>query len=116
MNKRSTKAEVRFNLSQASWMPDEVKEAFKKVNASYIVTGDTVVVTCQKHRTQPENERSCLNRLQEAVDDACLSASGLPTRSERQQSRIQRSKAKLRSRALKKVQTVVDKTLSDLAL
>lgn len=60
-------------------------------------------VTCQKYRTQTENEKSCFNMMQRYVDDACFAAAGLPTREERKQTRIQRSKAKLRSRALKKL-------------
>ena len=89
-------------------MPEEVKEAFRRLHTTYIVSQDTFVVTSQKHRTQPENERSCLHKLQECVDDACLSAAGLPTRGERKQSRIQKSKAKLRSRALKKVREAAE--------
>ena len=108
VNKRSTKAEVRFSLVKAVWLPDEVKDAFRQLHASYIVSQDTVILTCQKHRTQPENERSCLKRLQEFVDDACLSASGLATRDERKTSRIQKSKAKARSRALKKVKSAAE--------
>lgn len=95
-------------MSKALWMPDEVKDAFRRLNATYIVSQDTVVVTSQKHRTQPENERSCIHKLQECVNEACLLAAGLPTRSDVKQSRIQKAKAKSRSRALKKVKTVIE--------
>lgn len=41
--------------------------------------------------------------MQELVDDASFVLAGLPTRGDRRQARLQRSKAKNRSRALKKV-------------
>lgn len=99
---------MRFSLNKALWMPDEVKDAFRCLNATYIVSQDTVVLTSQKHRTQPENERSCLRKLQECVNEACLLAAGLPTRSDAKQSRIQKAKAKSRSRALKKAKAAVE--------
>lgn len=111
VNKRSTKAELRFNVENAQWMPNEVKSIFRTLHASRINAQDVVVVSCQKYRTQPENERSCLHRIQEFVDDACFALAGIPTRTERHHRRIRRSKAKNRSRALKKLVKVDDDDL-----
>jgi peptidyl-tRNA hydrolase ICT1 len=108
VNKRSTKAELRFNVNQAHWMPAELRVKFTEIHANRINNEGFVVISCQKYRTQPENERNCLHRIQEYVDDASFALVGVPSRSERRHTRIQRSKARNRSRALKKVQAAVE--------
>lgn len=103
VNKRSTKAEIRFNLFTASWLSDEAKAKFQEIHPTRINKDGFVIVSCQRYRTQPENERSCLHLIQGFVDDVSFQLAGLPTRGERRQARAQKSKAKNRSRALKKI-------------
>jgi protein subunit release factor B len=110
VNKRSTKAELRFSIQKAEWLPKEVQVEFTRLHGNRINSEGEIIVSCQKYRTQSENEKSCLHLLQEFVDDACFAAAGLPTRDERRQSKIQRAKAKLRSRAIKKVKTATIQT------
>jgi len=112
VNKRSTKAEIRFNVQKALWMPSEIREIFQQRHASHINNEGFVVVSCQKYRTQPENERNCIHKIQEYVDDACFVFAGMPTRGERKEARIQRSKSKLRSRAILKVKSLAEKQQS----
>lgn len=108
VNKRSTKAEIRFNVENAQWLPNELKPIFIDLHAKRINAQGSIVVSCQKYRTQPENERSCLHRVQEFVDDASFVHAGLPTRGDRRQARLQKSKAKNRARALKKSMIAID--------
>uniref|UniRef100_A0A0N5ASK9 Large ribosomal subunit protein mL62 n=1 Tax=Syphacia muris TaxID=451379 RepID=A0A0N5ASK9_9BILA len=63
VNKTSTKCEVRFQLSGASWISDELREAFKVNYSRYIAEDGTVVIRSDKTRNQHENFKDCLQKL-----------------------------------------------------
>ncbi len=70
MNKVSTKADVRFNIGEASWLPGEVKERFRAMWTNRINHMDEVSVQSEKYRTQPENLKDAMDKLQQMVDKA----------------------------------------------
>eukprot|EP00656_Telonema_subtile_P032104 TRINITY_DN35188_c0_g1_i1.p2 TRINITY_DN35188_c0_g1~~TRINITY_DN35188_c0_g1_i1.p2 ORF type:complete len:167 (+),score=39.04 TRINITY_DN35188_c0_g1_i1:139-639(+) len=72
VNKLSTKAEARFIVHQASWMPDEVRERLAAQNENRVNNAGELVVTSDETRSQSRNLKLCIARLQEMVDLACV--------------------------------------------
>jgi hypothetical protein len=72
VNKVNTKAEIRFSVRGADWLPDEVKERFRVQRAGDINKDDECVVTSSVHRTQHKNIEEAFNKLQRYVDAACI--------------------------------------------
>lgn len=52
MNKVNTKADIRFKLSEANWIPLEVKQKLRAKYANKINSDDELVITSQKYGTQ----------------------------------------------------------------
>jgi hypothetical protein len=50
VNKLNTKAEVRFHVLNAEWMPDEVKQRLYEQQANRINNMGELLVTSQEHR------------------------------------------------------------------
>lgn len=50
VNKLNTKAEVRFHVLNAEWMPDEVKQRLFEQQANRINNVGELLVTSQEHR------------------------------------------------------------------
>ena len=50
VNKLNTKAEVRFHVLNAEWMPDEVKRRLAEQQANRINNLGELLVTSQEHR------------------------------------------------------------------
>ena len=50
VNKLNTKAEVRFHVLNADWMPDEVKQRLSEQQVNRINNMGELLVTSQEHR------------------------------------------------------------------
>lgn len=50
VNKLNTKAEVRFHVLNATWMPDEVKQRLFEQQANRINNSGELLVTSQENR------------------------------------------------------------------
>jgi peptidyl-tRNA hydrolase ICT1 len=50
VNKLSTKAEIRFNVDEADWLPDDVKKRLKMYQSNKISKEGELVLTSQEHR------------------------------------------------------------------
>lgn len=72
VNKVNTKAELRFNVKSADWIPSEVKLRLKDFQANKINSDGELIVTCQEQRTQIQNKKICLEKLQEMLFEAYL--------------------------------------------
>jgi protein subunit release factor B len=70
VNKVSTKAEVRFVLAAATWMPEEVRGRFAELYPGHINSEGEVYVTSQKHRTQESNLEDAMDKLGHMVRKA----------------------------------------------
>lgn len=82
MNKVNTKAEVRFNVYLATWLPESenvsralsnrnVKERFLTLEKNNINGRGEFVITSSEERFQDKNRAIALRKLQEKVDQAC---------------------------------------------
>ncbi len=63
VNKVNTKVEVRFNLSEADWLENDVKERLRTQLASRITRNGDVVFTSQEHRTQLLNRATAIAKV-----------------------------------------------------
>eukprot|EP00197_Chlamydomonas_leiostraca_P013256 CAMPEP_0202884726 /NCGR_PEP_ID=MMETSP1391-20130828/41298_1 /ASSEMBLY_ACC=CAM_ASM_000867 /TAXON_ID=1034604 /ORGANISM="Chlamydomonas leiostraca, Strain SAG 11-49" /LENGTH=191 /DNA_ID=CAMNT_0049567953 /DNA_START=29 /DNA_END=604 /DNA_ORIENTATION=- len=74
VNKVSTKVDMRFDMSKANWIPEEIKEAIRTAEKNRFNKEGVLVVTSQRHRKQMQNFDDCLTKLQEIIDagvEAC---------------------------------------------
>lgn len=106
MNKRNTKVVIRFKLANANWMSDQIKKIFEERNRMYIHENGYFQISSQKYRTQEENRKSCLRRLQKLVDDAVRQANGEIPKEDLKILKKKKSKQKLHKRAVKKVEAL----------
>jgi peptidyl-tRNA hydrolase ICT1 len=104
VNKRSTKAEIRFNVDSADWIPDPMKPILKTKYATYLNKDNELIVSADKHRTQEENTKNCFNKLQAYINEAHANMHGLPGKKEIKIERIIKRKKKQHKRAKTKLE------------
>merc|ERR1711871_982191 len=71
-NKLNTKAEVRFNVQEADWLPDDVKMRLKEYQHKIINSSGELIVSSQEHRTQKQNKLECIEKIRELVAEAYI--------------------------------------------
>jgi ribosome-associated protein len=71
VNKVSTAIHLRFNIG-ASSLPDCYKEQLLKLNDRRITQEGVVVIKAQEHRSQEQNRKEALKRLQELIKSAVV--------------------------------------------
>lgn len=71
VNKRDTKAEVRWHVGNSSVLTAEEKAMVRKVLAHKMV-GEEIQLQCQDLRTQLQNKSICIKRIHELVWDAII--------------------------------------------
>jgi peptidyl-tRNA hydrolase ICT1 len=87
VNKLNTKAEVRFKIGEADWIPFDVRQRLRIYQANKISNDDEIIVTSQEHRfliylyvialfttyrTQSGNKKDCIEKLQEMIAEAYI--------------------------------------------
>lgn len=90
VNKVNTKAEIRFVVEDADWIPSEVRKRLMEYQMNKINSNGELVVSSQQHRwfldlfsatmllifvtcrTQSQNKEDCVKKLQEMLADAYL--------------------------------------------
>jgi len=70
VNKVNTKAELRFNVNEAAWLPPGAKERLKQQHSGRITKSGEFVITSVVHRTQADNIKECMKRLEMYVQQA----------------------------------------------
>lgn len=74
VNKVSTKVDMRWDVSAADWVPEEVKEALRRAEKNRFTKesggGAVLVVSASRHRTQRANLDDALEKLQAMLDAA----------------------------------------------
>ena len=70
VNKLNTKAEIRFNLTTADWIPEEVKQRLREAQGNKISKNGEIIISSQEHRTQAKNKEDCITKLQEMLAEA----------------------------------------------
>ena len=72
VNKLSTKAEVRFKLADAAWLPADARERLAAMWPSHVTSDGEVFVSSQKHRTQEANLTEAMEKLEAMVMKAAV--------------------------------------------
>ena len=72
VNKVSTKAEVRFRLDDAYWMPPDVRQRLAAQQRKRVSKSGWIVLQSDATRSQRCNLQDCISRLQTMVDQAAV--------------------------------------------
>ncbi len=67
VNKVNTKVELRFHLDSAKWIPDEVRQRLKSNESNRINNEGFMTVTSQEFRTQAQNRKDALKKLEDIL-------------------------------------------------
>ena len=70
VNKLNTKAEIRFHVNSADWLPVAVRSRLQQYQSNKISKDGELIITSQEHRTQAKNKDDCLDKLKEMIAEA----------------------------------------------
>ncbi|XP_043085974.1 peptidyl-tRNA hydrolase ICT1, mitochondrial isoform X2 [Puntigrus tetrazona] len=70
VNKVSTKAEVRFHVQTAEWIPEEVRQEILLKNKTRVNKAGELIVTSEISRSQHRNLEDCLQKISEMITEA----------------------------------------------
>ncbi|XP_073684785.1 large ribosomal subunit protein mL62 [Garra rufa] len=70
VNKVSTKAEVRFHVQTAEWIPEEVRREILLKNKTRVNKAGELIVTSEISRSQHRNLEDCLQKISEMIAEA----------------------------------------------
>lgn len=72
VNKVNTKVEIRFHVASCSWISEEVKKQLFELYPNKINNDGYFLLTSQEHRTQDQNKKEAIKKLQEIIDIASI--------------------------------------------
>ncbi|KAG0498830.1 hypothetical protein HPP92_003521 [Vanilla planifolia] len=87
VNKVNTKVDMRFNVKNAHWLGERIRERILQMEKNRINKDGELVISSTKTRTQKRNIEDALDKLQEIIDAAAYVP---PPPSEEQKKRIQK--------------------------
>ncbi|XP_041072584.1 peptidyl-tRNA hydrolase ICT1, mitochondrial [Carcharodon carcharias] len=67
VNKVNTKAEVRFHVATADWLPEDVRSAITAKHQNRINRAGQLIVTSEASRYQMRNLANCLQKIRDIV-------------------------------------------------
>ncbi|XP_023646449.1 large ribosomal subunit protein mL62 [Paramormyrops kingsleyae] len=70
VNKVNTKAEIRFHVQTADWIPDDVRNKIIIQNKNRINKVGELLVTSEASRSQQQNLNDCLQKIQDIIAEA----------------------------------------------
>uniref|UniRef100_UPI0037E7FCB7 large ribosomal subunit protein mL62 n=1 Tax=Semicossyphus pulcher TaxID=241346 RepID=UPI0037E7FCB7 len=70
VNKVSTKAEIRFHLLTAEWIPEDVRRKIFEKNKNHINKAGELLVTSELSRSQQRNLADCIQKISAIIADA----------------------------------------------
>uniref|UniRef100_A0A3Q1HIM6 Large ribosomal subunit protein mL62 n=2 Tax=Anabas testudineus TaxID=64144 RepID=A0A3Q1HIM6_ANATE len=70
VNKVSTKAEVRFHVQTADWIPEDVRQKVFEKNKKRINKAGELLVTSELSRSQQRNLSDCLQKISAIIAEA----------------------------------------------
>ncbi|NXI40067.1 ICT1 hydrolase, partial [Galbula dea] len=70
VNKANTKAEVRFHLASADWIPEAVRQNMASMHRNKINRAGELVVNSEESRYQMRNLAICLEKIRTMVKEA----------------------------------------------
>ncbi|XP_039031971.1 peptidyl-tRNA hydrolase ICT1, mitochondrial-like [Hibiscus syriacus] len=106
VNKVNTKVDMRFNVKQAYWLSDRIRERIMQLEKNRINKDGEIVVSSTKTRTQKGNIDDALAKLQAIIDAAAYVP---PPPSEEQKKKIAKMAAIGEKKRLKSKKVLSDK-------
>ncbi|KAK7330686.1 hypothetical protein VNO77_24884 [Canavalia gladiata] len=106
VNKVNTKVDMRFNVKNAYWLSDRVREKIMQMEKNRINKDGELVISSTKTRTQKGNIDDALAKLQEIIDAASYVP---PPPSEEQKKKIAKMAAIGEQKRLKSKKVLSDK-------
>uniref|UniRef100_A0A3Q0SPZ4 Large ribosomal subunit protein mL62 n=1 Tax=Amphilophus citrinellus TaxID=61819 RepID=A0A3Q0SPZ4_AMPCI len=70
VNKVSTKAEVRFHVQTAEWIPEDVRKKILEKNKNRITKAGELLVTSELSRSQQRNLSDCIQKISTIIAEA----------------------------------------------
>jgi ribosome-associated protein len=102
VNKVETKAEVRFVVSEADWIPEHVREKLVERYANRITAGGELVVTSSRNRTRAQNLEDCFEKLESMLAAAARRERPRVPTAPTRGSQVRRKETKRRKSVLKR--------------
>ena len=72
VNKLNTKVELRFHIASCDWVSEETKKQLFELYPNKINNEGYFVLTSQEHRTQDQNKKEAIKKLQNIIDIASI--------------------------------------------
>ena len=72
VNKTSTKAILRWSVSETTALPESVHARFVRQQANRITKDGDLLLTSERYRDQERNKQDCLEKLRNLVQMACI--------------------------------------------
>jgi ribosome-associated protein len=70
VNKVETKAEIRFRLDEADWIPEDLRRRLRFVAAARINKDGELVISSSRFRSQARNLDDCFRKLRSELEEA----------------------------------------------
>lgn len=70
VNKVNTKVDLRFHVDTAHWIPHEVRQRLKSNESNRISSEGYMTFSCQEHRTQLNNRKESIKKLQDIIKNS----------------------------------------------
>ncbi|KAJ8399727.1 hypothetical protein AAFF_G00408320 [Aldrovandia affinis] len=70
VNKVNTKAEIRFHVQTADWIPEEARNKILQTNKNRINKAGELLVTSEVSRSQHRNLEDCLQKISDIIAEA----------------------------------------------
>jgi ribosome-associated protein len=72
VNKVASAVQLRCDLKEWPELPARVRERLRNLSGRRLTDDDVIVISAQRFRTQEQNKRDALERLQALVDEASI--------------------------------------------
>lgn len=72
VNKLNTKAEIRFHVNSADWLPTAVRGRLLQYQSNKVNKDGELIITSQENRTQSKNKDDCIEKLKEMIAEAYI--------------------------------------------
>lgn len=65
--KVNTKVVIKININESTWIPNEVRQRIKQNEGNKINKDGYLILTSQEYRTQGQNRKDVLDKLQDII-------------------------------------------------
>jgi ribosome-associated protein len=72
VNKLSTAVQLRFDVRHSPSLPPDVRTRLERLAGSRLTRDGIIVISAQRHRTQPRNRQDALDRLIDLIRQAAV--------------------------------------------